>query len=73
LDTLASSGLSLATVTLYKLWARLPADLETNRFESLVKQSAPEQWRARLAFDPLTLRSMVPKSVRSESGRTRPA
>jgi hypothetical protein len=56
LDTLASSGLSLVTVTLYKLWARLPAELETNGFESWVKNSVPEQWQSRLAFDPLTLR-----------------
>ena len=56
LDTLASSGLSLVTVTLYKLWTRLPVELETDGFESWVKNSVPEQWQSRLAFDPLTLR-----------------
>jgi serine/threonine protein kinase/Tfp pilus assembly protein PilF len=70
LDTLASSGLSLVMVSLFKLWVRLPPELEESRFDSWVKQSPPDQWKHRLALDPLSLRSLVSKSVRSESDVT---
>jgi tetratricopeptide (TPR) repeat protein len=70
LDTLASSGLSLVMVSLPKLWVRLPPELTEPRFGSWVKQSAPDGWKDRLALNPLGLRSLVAKSVRSESDVT---
>jgi hypothetical protein len=70
LDTLASSDLSLVTVNLFKLWVRLPPELEDSSFQSWVKQSTPDYWKDRLALDPLSLRSLVSKSVRAESDVT---
>jgi serine/threonine protein kinase/Flp pilus assembly protein TadD len=70
LDGLASSGLSLVTVRLSKLWARFPPDLEPAKFESWVKQLTAEDWDSRLALDPLSLRSLVSRLAESESDMT---
>jgi serine/threonine protein kinase/Flp pilus assembly protein TadD len=70
LDDLASSGLSLITVRLSKLWARLPPELELAKFESWVKQATAEDWDSRLALDPLSLRSLVSRSVQPDSDVT---
>ena len=70
LDSLASSGLSLITVRLSKLWARVPPNLEAAKFESWVKQAAAPDWGSRLALDPLSLRSLVSRSVQPDSDVT---
>jgi len=70
LDALASSGLSIITVRLSKLWARLPPDLEPAKFESWVKQANAQDWDSRLALDPLSLRSLVSRSVQPDSDVT---
>jgi trehalose/maltose transport system substrate-binding protein len=70
LDSLASSGLSLITVRLSKLWARLPPELEPAKFESWVKQAKAQDWDSRLALDPLSLRSLVSRSVQPDSDVT---
>jgi serine/threonine protein kinase len=70
LDALASSGLSLITVRLSKLWARLPSDLEPAKLESWVKRAGAQDWDSRLTFDPLSLRSLVSRSLQSESDVT---
>ncbi|MBV8225814.1 MAG: protein kinase, partial [Verrucomicrobia bacterium] len=67
LDALASSGLSLVTVRLSKLWVRFPPDLEPAKFESWVKRATAQDWDSRLALDPLSLRALVSRSVQSES------
>jgi serine/threonine protein kinase len=70
LDALASRGLSLITVRLSKLWARLPPDLGSTKFESWVKQAKAQDLDSRLALDPLSLRSLVSRSAQSESDVT---
>jgi serine/threonine protein kinase len=70
LDALASSGLSLIAVRLSKLWARFLPDLEPAKFESWVKQVTGQDWDSRLVLDPLSLRSLVSRSVQSESDVT---
>ncbi|MBV8225364.1 MAG: protein kinase, partial [Verrucomicrobia bacterium] len=70
LDVLASSGFSLVTIRLSKLWARFPSDLEPAKFESWVKQASAPDWDSRLALDPLSLRSLVSRSLQSESDVT---
>jgi len=70
LEALASSGLSLIALRLSKLWARLPPDLEPAKFGSWVKQATAQDWRSRLALDPLSLRGLVSRSVQSESDVT---
>jgi hypothetical protein len=49
---------------------RLPSELETAKFESGVKQATTDDWDSRLAFDPLSLRSLVARSAQSKSDVT---
>ena len=69
LDALASSGLSLITVRLSKLWIRLP-DFEPANLETWVKEAKAQDWNGRLALDPLSLRSLASHPMPSESDVT---